>query len=73
MLAADRGRGGATSMRCGGCQAAAQFAHDEARYGRLVRHFLARHEHCGNAVEITPGPSPLPQPGQELRPELAAK
>jgi hypothetical protein len=44
-------------MRCGGCQAAAQFDHDEARYGRLVHQFLARHEHCGDAVEITPGPA----------------
>jgi hypothetical protein len=46
-------------MRCGGCWAAAEFAHDEARYGRLVHHFLARHEHCGGAVEIAPGPGPL--------------
>ena len=44
-------------MRCGGCGAAAQFAHDEGHYGWLVHHFLDQHEHCGNAVEIARGPA----------------
>jgi hypothetical protein len=44
-------------MRCGGCGAAAQFAHGERQYGRLVHDFLDQHEHCGNAIEITAAPA----------------
>jgi hypothetical protein len=44
-------------MRCGGCGAAAEFAHNERQYGRLVHDFLDQHEQCGNAIEIAAGPA----------------
>ncbi len=45
--------GGATRLRCGGCQVSGLYGQDEHYYGVLVRAFLARHERCGNAVAIT--------------------
>jgi len=52
--AADHDRDGTTLFRCGGCETAARFAHDDQQYGRLVHRFLDRHERCGDAMEIRP-------------------
>jgi hypothetical protein len=46
-------RAGVTYLRCGGCGASAVYAQSKQGYGRLVHGFLDRHEHCGNAVEIS--------------------
>jgi hypothetical protein len=48
-------RADATYLRCGGCGATSVYAQHKPDYGRLVHGFLARHEQCVDAVEITAG------------------
>lgn len=48
-------RANATYLRCGGCGATSVYAQRKPGYGRLVHGFLARHEQCVDAVEITAG------------------